>query len=50
MKKPVGHPPNPPDYKTLQVRGVPPALYEQLQKHCREQIEQYKRIKKSVKV
>lgn len=47
MKKPVGHPPNPPDYKTLQVRGVPEKLYKKLQSYCREEIEKYK---KSVKV
>lgn len=46
-KKNVGHPPNPPNYKTLQVRGVPPELYEQLQNYCRDKIEQYK---KSVKI
>lgn len=45
-KKKVGHPPNPPEYKTLQVRGVPPELYKILQSYCREEIKKYK---KSVK-
>jgi hypothetical protein len=47
MKKEVGRPPNPPSYKTLQVRGIPEEIYKNLQKYCREEIEKYK---KSVKV
>lgn len=40
-----GHPPNPPEYKTLQIRGVPPELYETLQTYCRIRIEHYKQKK-----
>lgn len=42
-----GRPENPPDYKTLQVRGVPEKIYKTLQNYCREEIEKYK---KSVKI
>lgn len=44
-----GRPENPKEYRTLQVRGVPPEIYKTLQKYCREQIDSFKRIKKSVK-
>jgi len=41
-KNPVGHPPNPPEYKTLQIRGVPPELYKELQEYCRKKIKEFK--------
>jgi len=41
-----GRPENPPEYKTLQIRGVPPEIYKTLQNYCREQIDSFKRIKK----
>jgi len=42
----AGHPPNPPDYKTLQIRGVPSEIYKILQSYCREKINEFKKSKK----
>lgn len=46
-RKGAGRPVNPPDYKTLQIRGVPTGIYKTLQSYCREEIEKHK---KSVKI
>jgi hypothetical protein len=41
-KNPVGRPQNPPEYKTLQVRGVPPEIYKELKDYCRVKIKEFK--------
>lgn len=42
-KENVGRKPNPENYKTLQVRGVPPEIYEECRSFVKDKIKDYKK-------